>query len=184
MTARALRCPGAFELRAPFARDARGSFAKPFHASAFARLGLPVRFREAFWSASRAGAVRGLHFQTPPHAAGKLVWCVQGEAFDALLDLRAGSPRFGRCESLRLSARRANAVFVPPGVAHGFQALRGGATLCYLATAEYAPRHDHGVRWDSAGIRWPLPVGAVSARDRALPALAGFRSPFKLRGGA
>ncbi|MBI5595547.1 MAG: dTDP-4-dehydrorhamnose 3,5-epimerase family protein [Elusimicrobia bacterium] len=184
MTARPLRCPGAFELRVPYARDARGSFAKPFHAGTFARLGLSARFREAFWSQTRAGAVRGLHFQVPPHAAAKLVWCVSGEAYDVLVDLRRGSPRFGRAEALRLSARKGNAVLIPPGVAHGFQALRGGATMCYLSSAEHAPRHDRGVRWDSAGVRWPLPVGPLSARDRAFPALADFASPFRLRGGA
>ena len=181
LTPRPLRCPGAFEIRVPCSRDARGSFAKPFHASTFRRFGLPTRYSEMFWSVSRSGAVRGLHFQVPPHATGKLVWCVHGEVFDVLLDLRRGSPRAGRWESVRLSARKGNAVFVPPGVAHGFQAARGGATMCYLSTVEHSPAHDRGVLWSSAGIRWPLPVTAVSARDRAFPALADFRSPFSVR---
>lgn len=176
--------PGCVELDFREARDARGSFTKLFQASVFAALGLPVSYPELFHSTSARGVVRGLHFQTPPHDIGKLVSCVSGAAMDVVVDLRVGSPAFGSHATFELSGERANAVFVPCGCAHGFLSQRDGTVVLYATTGEFSPPHDAGIRWDSAGIDWPLDGRApvVSARDAALPQLEEFNSPFRFAG--
>lgn len=158
--------------------DERGVFVKTYLESAFTAAGLPTRFPEHFYSRSGQGVVRGLHFQTPPAAQDKVVSCVDGEVLDVVVDLRAGSPTYGEHLTFRLTAQEWTAVFVPVGFAHGFAALSPTATVAYLATAEYQAGTDGGVRWDSAGIRWPFDEPVVSARDAGLPALADFRTPF------
>lgn len=180
LTVQATSIPGCLELHLPCFEDDRGRLVKPFQRSAFADAGLPTEFVEQFYSRSRAGVVRGLHFQTPPRALAKLVTCVAGAAWDVVLDLRAGSPAYGRHLPIGLSAAQANAILIPQGCAHGFLAA-SDAVLAYWVTAEHSPGHDAGVRWDSAGIEWPLDGGppTVSARDAALPALADYATPFR-----
>ncbi len=172
--------PGCAEITYRHFEDERGAFVKVFQASVFERHGLPGGYAEIFHSSSRRDVIRGLHFQTPPHDIGKLVTCVGGAAWDVVVDLRAGSPAFGRHATFELSADRATAVVVPLGCAHGFLARTDDAVVLYTATGEFSPEHDAGIRWDSAGIDWPLqgrdPI--VSGRDAALPALADFDTPF------
>lgn len=170
--------PGCLELRPPRHADARGLFVKTFHADTFAALGLPTTWAEQFYSHSAAGVLRGLHFQTPPHAHDKLVTCLQGRVWDVVLDLRLGSPTYGRHAVVELSAELGNELFIPAGLAHGFCTLQGTATLLYAVTTGYVPAADAGVRWDSAGIPWPLAEPLLSARDAALPLLADYPSPF------
>jgi dTDP-4-dehydrorhamnose 3,5-epimerase len=172
------RLPGCVELRPAVHRDARGSFVKVFHAEHFRALGLPTDWREEYWSESAAGVLRGLHFQTPPHAHDKLVYCTRGAVLDIALDLRRGSPTEGQHAQVELSARQGNALFLPAGTAHGFWVSDGPAVLVYKVTTTWAPEHDTGVRWDSAGIPWPDRAPLVSERDAALPRLADFASPF------
>lgn len=178
MTFEPLALHGCGLVRSPLHRDERGAFRKPFRASAFEALGLAERFVEVFWSASRRGVVRGLHFQAPPHAHDKLVHCVHGRVFDAVVDLRRGSPTYGRSAWLELSAVDDVSLFVPAGLAHGFCALTDGAVVVYHVTSEHEPSADTGIRWDSAGIPWPEPAPLVSARDRGFPPLDGYESPF------
>ena len=120
------------------------------------------------------GAVRGLHFQHPPHAEMKLVRCLQGRVFDVAVDLRAGSPTFLRWHAEELTPDNAKMLVVPEGCAHGFQALQTQSELLYLHTAAYAPEAESGVRFDDSrlGIAWPLPAADLSQRDRSLPTLA------------
>jgi dTDP-4-dehydrorhamnose 3,5-epimerase len=120
-----------------------------------------------------AGAVRGLHFQRPPHAEMKLVRCLRGRVFDVAVDLRAGSPTFLQWHAEELTPENAKVVVVPEGCAHGFQALEAQSELLYLHTAAYAPESESGVRFDDAriGIVWPLPVADLSQRDGYLPVL-------------
>lgn len=175
--------PGCLEVAVPCFEDARGSLVKPVQRSAFADLGLPADFSETFFSRSARGVLRGLHFQTPPRALDKLVMCVSGEAFDVVLDLRKGSPTFGEHVVIGLSERRASAVLVPAGCAHGFLALAADTVLLYWVTEEHSGPHDAGIRWDSADIPWPLDEApVVSPRDAALPALADYCSPFTFTG--
>jgi dTDP-4-dehydrorhamnose 3,5-epimerase len=153
--------------------DARGRFARVFCRDEFAQHGLAVDWVQGNVSLTHdAGTVRGLHVQRPPAAEAKLVRCVAGELVDVLVDLRADSPTFGQVHMERLLPWVS--VYVPPGVAHGFQTLVADVELAYLHSAAYAPAHEAGIRWDdpALGIRWPLPVRGVSPRDAALPLLA------------
>jgi dTDP-4-dehydrorhamnose 3,5-epimerase len=119
-----------------------------------------------------------MHLQTPPYDHDKLVYCLSGSAFDVVLDLRVGSPTFGCHESVVLDAQHGLAIYVPRGVAHGFCVHHGHALMGYLVTSSYAPGSDGGVRWDSAGIEWPIETPVLSARDAALEPLATYKSPF------
>ncbi|MGT2489673.1 dTDP-4-dehydrorhamnose 3,5-epimerase family protein [Cupriavidus basilensis] len=125
----------------------------------------------------KVGALRGLHFQSPPHAEMKLVRCIRGRVWDVVLDLRAGSPTFLQWHGEELSAANARMLVIPEGCAHGFQVLEPESELLYLHTASYAPEAEGGVRYDDPafGIRWPSPVAEVSARDVSHPILStGF----------
>jgi dTDP-4-dehydrorhamnose 3,5-epimerase len=170
--------PGCLLLQPRVLDDARGRFVKTFHADAFRALGLEAGFVEQYYSHSHRGVVRGMHFQRPPAEHAKLVYCVHGEVFDVVLDLRAGSPTYGQARSFTLSAEQGNALYVPAGMAHGFCATSELATLVYNVTSVYAPEHDDGVRWDSIGVEWPVTSPLVSPRDAAFVALADFQSPF------
>jgi dTDP-4-dehydrorhamnose 3,5-epimerase len=171
--------PGVVELRPDVARDRRGTFVKTFHRDLFAEHGLRTDFVEEYYSVSHARVLRGLHFQLPPHDHAKLVYCAAGKVLDAALDLRRGSPAFGRHVLVELEADRGNCLYLPPGLAHGFYVLQAPAILVYNQTSVYARSHDAGVRWDSAGIPWPDADPILSDRDRGFPPLAEFPSPFR-----
>jgi len=158
--------------------DARGRFVKTFHADAFRALGLETGFVEQYYSHSHRGVVRGMHFQLPPADHAKVVYCVQGEVFDVVLDLRVGSPTYGKTASFHLSAEQGNYVYIPSGMAHGFCATSESATLVYKVTSVYTPACDTGVRWDSIGVEWPAQAPLVSDRDAGLVSFADFVSPF------
>ena len=166
---------GVFEVRLEPRRDERGCFMRWYDADAFARAGLPTQWLQGNESRSARGVVRGLHFQRPPHAETKLVRAVQGRVHDVFVDLRRGSPTFGRWGAIELSDEAANAVVIPKGFAHGFCTLSDVAVVSYLVDREYAPQSEGGLLWNdpALGIRWPLAREAiVSAKDRGWPALA------------
>ena len=171
--------PGCVELRPAIHVDARGRFAKPFQASTFNALGLEAEWTELFFSVSGRGVIRGLHYQAPPSAHAKLVCCVAGEVFDVVVDLRAGSPAFGRFETFELSGDAMQAVFVPTGCAHGFAARTEGAVVAYAVSSEHDPGRDTGLRWDRVPrLRWPFEAPVVSDRDAALPRFGELDTPF------
>jgi dTDP-4-dehydrorhamnose 3,5-epimerase len=170
--------PGCFEVRPFFAHDERGTFVKTFHAERFAAAGMPVDWREEFYSSSRKGVIRGMHFQTPPHDHEKLVYCMQGRVLDVVVDLRRASPKFGRHVAIELDAARGHGLMIPKGMAHGFLALSDDVLMTYKVTTVYAPSNDAGVRWDSFGLDWGVQDPIVSQRDRKHPAFAEFDSPF------
>lgn len=170
---------GCFEIASKVHRDDRGTFVKTFHAHIFENQGLNTVWREQYWSRSAAGVVRGMHFQIPPHDHAKIVSCVHGEIMDAVLDIRTGSATFGRHIMRRLSAENGLSLYIPRGMAHGFLALSEGAVVSYALETVHDPASDRGVLWNSCGIPWPLDgAPIVSARDAALPTLAGCKSPF------
>jgi len=171
--------PGCWELRYRSFEDDRGRFVKTFHRDAFAEAGLETDFAEEYYSLSHQGVLRGLHFQTPPKDHVKLVYAIAGKALDAVLDLRVGSPTYGRYHVLELSAASANALYVPRGLAHGFYVPEGEAVMVYKVTSVHSPVHDHGICWNSAGIPWPDEAPILSERDRGFPALPDFVSPFR-----
>ena len=158
--------------------DARGSFARLACAQTFAERGLNGRFDQISVSFNaRAGTLRGLHLQRPPHAETKLVRVTSGAVFDVIVDLRRGSSAYGRWFGAELSAANRLQLYIPEGFAHGFQSLTDGAEVLYQIGQPYAPEAQDGVRWDDPdlGVAWPSPRTAiVSDRDRALKPLAGF----------
>jgi len=151
--------------------DQRGFFKELFKASDFEQVGLPARFCQDNLSFSRRGVLRGLHYQLPPHAQGKLVTCLQGEIYDVALDLRRSSPTFGRWLAVHLSGENHQLLYLPPGLAHGFQVLSEEALVFYKCTAEYAPEAEAGVIWNDPelAIPWPLSPPVLSERDQRWP---------------
>jgi dTDP-4-dehydrorhamnose 3,5-epimerase len=170
--------PGLQIIRPRIFQDARGSFVKTFHRDVFRELGLDFEPREEFFSTSAKGVLRGMHFQLPPAAHAKLVYCIVGSVLDVVLDLRKNSPAFGRSCVRELSAANREMFFIPVGFAHGFLALEDGATMVYQTSTVHSPTHDAGVRWDSLGFNWPVKAPVLSERDEKFPALRDFQSPF------
>ena len=170
--------PGCFEIIPSVFSDDRGSFIKTFHRGFSAEHGLVTSFAEEFYSWSKRGVIRGLHFQTPPSEQTKVVTCLSGEVLDVVVDLRVGSPTFGRHAMFTLRASEATLLYIPPGLAHGFLVISDGALIYYQVTSIHDPACDVGIRWDSADIKWPLAEPIISARDASFPALAEFTSPF------
>lgn len=153
-------------------QDERGHFARAFCVDEFAAHGLENRFVQANLSMNeKAGIIRGMHFQRPPHAEVKLVRCVAGALYDVIVDLREDSPTYRRWFGAELSAKNGLMIYVPRGFAHGYQALTDGATAHYMVSAPYAPAFEGGVRHDDPafGIRWPRPVTDLSPKDRVWP---------------
>jgi len=169
---------GCYELSMQIARDKRGHFAKVFHSDWFKRHGLRYDFQEQYYTVSYHRVLRGLHFQLPPHDHAKMVYCISGSVLDVAVDLRRDSPSYKEFVLTELSTERGNMVYLDAGLAHGFYTLSDSATLVYNVTSVYAPSHDAGIRWDSAGIPWPDKMPILSERDRTFPNLADFDSPF------
>jgi dTDP-4-dehydrorhamnose 3,5-epimerase len=169
-------------LRLHVHRDDRGAFVERWRRSAYRALGLP-EFVQDNYAVSRRGALRGLHFQAPPHAQGKLVSVLRGVIFDVVVDLRRSSASYGHWSGVRLEARRAEQLWVPPGFAHGYLTLSRRADVLYKVTAEHAPEAEGGVRWDDPdlAIDWPLDVlgtPLLSDKDTSLPLLRALDPPF------
>ena len=150
--------------------DERGSFARTFAADEFAAHGLEMRVVQCNTSTNvRAGTLRGLHYQVPPYAEAKLVRCVRGSLYDVVVDLRPESPTYCAWYGVELSASNLRMLFVPVGLAHGFQTLEDDTEVLYQMSAEYSAEHARGVRWDDSafGIEWPdADVRTISERDR------------------
>jgi dTDP-4-dehydrorhamnose 3,5-epimerase len=154
--------------------DERGLFARAFCANEFAGQKLETSFVQSNISSNaQAGTVRGLHFQRAPHAEVKLVRCVKGALYDAIVDMREGSPTYLQSFGVELSDENGLMIYVPKGFAHGYQALSDGATAFYMVSAPYAPHAEGGLRFDDPklAIAWPRPVTAISDKDARWPLL-------------
>jgi dTDP-4-dehydrorhamnose 3,5-epimerase len=163
--------------------DARGFFSEVWKRSALAAQGLDVDFVQDNHSLSReVGVLRGLHFQRPPCAQGKLVRVVHGRIWDVVVDLREASPTYGRHVAMELSAANWQQLWVPRGFAHGFLTLEPDTEVLYKVDAEYDRASDGGIAWNdpALGIEWPLPPGGpiLSEKDRAAPRLAEVAPVF------
>lgn len=155
-------------------RDDRGAFMRVFCARELESLLGHRQIAQINHSkTSHAGAIRGMHFQRPPHAEMKLIRCLRGKVWDVAVDLRAGSPTFLQWHAMELASGDARMIAIPEGFAHGFQALEPESELLYLHTAFYRPESEGGLRYDDPrlAIRWPLPPRDVSPRDLAHPLL-------------
>lgn len=161
--------PGLFVFEPRVFGDARGFFFESYNREAFrAATGLDIDFVQDNHSKSGRGVLRGLHYQLPPKAQGKLVRVVQGEVFDVAVDIRRSSPTFGRWVGEVLSAENKKQLWIPPGFAHGFVTLSETAEFLYKTTDTYSPEHERCIRWDDAhlAIDWRLEAPPlVSAKD-------------------
>lgn len=166
--------------------DTRGWFTETYNRETFAARGIDATFVQDNHSLSAPTfTLRGLHFQTPPRAQDKLVRCIRGRIYDVAVDVRKGSPTYGRWVGAELSAENGDQLFIPVGFAHGFLTLAPDCEVVYKCSDTYAPDHDGGIAWDSVGINWPLPLGTgpeLSDKDRRQPSLANFDSPFAYDG--
>jgi len=163
--------------------DARGFFSEVWKRSALAAQGFTVDFVQDNHSLSReVGVLRGLHFQRPPTAQGKLVRAVRGRILDVAVDIRQGSPTYGQHVACELSAENWHQLWVPRGFAHGFLTLEPDTEVLYKVDAEYDPATDSGIAWDdpALGIDWPLPPAGpvLSEKDRQAPRLSDIPPPF------
>jgi dTDP-4-dehydrorhamnose 3,5-epimerase len=177
---RELELPGPLVLTPRRRVDARGWLTKLFHSDSFAALGLPGALHELFVTSSGPRVIRGIHYQGPPAAQSKYVTCLTGAVVDVILDIRAGSPTYGRHSRVDLDEERGDIVYVPAGFAHGFAVVSDPAVMLYAVTHVWRSSAEGGVRWDSAGIDWGESDPVVSARDASLPPLGDFTSPFTL----
>lgn len=169
-----LAIPGVFALELELVHDSRGFFARTYSRAELAGHGIGFDVVQASVSFNeRRGTLRGLHLQRPPHEEAKLVRCLAGSVNDVVVDLRAGSATQFRWLAVELAAARRTALYIPPGLAHGFVTLEDGCELEYLISAAYEPSAAAGVRWDdpALGIEWPFEPEVVSERDAAFPDL-------------
>ncbi|HEY1087624.1 MAG TPA: dTDP-4-dehydrorhamnose 3,5-epimerase [Archangium sp.] len=152
--------------------DARGFFLESFHAEKYGAHGVTGPFVQDNWSRSVRDTLRGLHFQNP-NPQGKLVMCTRGAVFDVAVDVRRGSPSFGRWFGLELSESNKKQLWIPPGFAHGFCALSDEADFLYKCTALYSPASELSVLWNdpALGIEWPTRTPLLSPKDAAAPRL-------------
>jgi len=163
--------------------DARGFFSETFRAAALREAGVDVEWVQDNHSLSAPrGVMRGLHFQRPPMAQAKLLRVVRGAILDVAVDIRRGSPTYGRHVAVELSAENWKQMYVPAGFAHGFCTLVENTEVIYKVSADYAPESEGGVIWNDPdlGIAWPVSAAeaTVSARDREWPRFKDFVSPF------
>jgi dTDP-4-dehydrorhamnose 3,5-epimerase len=187
MDIRTLRLPGLVLLVPRVFQDARGSFTETYNERTFAAAGISTRFVQdnQSFSASR-GTIRGLHFQSPPAAQAKLVRVLHGRVYDVVVDLRVGSPTYGRWEGQTLTAERGEQLFVPRGFAHAFCTLEPDVVVAYKVDDFYAPASDSGLIWNdpTLAIDWPVAAADVvlSNKDLKLGRFADFVSPFSYEG--
>ena len=161
--------------------DDRGFFLESYKQSEFADNGIPWTFVQDNRSHSAQRVLRGLHYQMQPKAQGKLVMALVGEIYDVAVDIRTGSPTYGRWLGATLSAERFNMLYIPAGFAHGFCDLSERAEVLYKTTDEYAADLDRGIRWDDPeiGIDWPIAEPILSAKDAQLPLLRDAENNFR-----
>jgi dTDP-4-dehydrorhamnose 3,5-epimerase len=164
--------------------DERGFFAELYRRSEFARNGIAGVFVQDNLSHSVRGVLRGLHYQKRPAAQAKLVSVIRGEVFDVAVDIRKGSPTYGRSVSIILSRANGRMLYVPEGFAHGFCVLSDEADVLYKVTAEYSPENERGILWSDPqlGIDWPIEKPVLSPRDAHLPLLRDADNDFEVLG--
>jgi dTDP-4-dehydrorhamnose 3,5-epimerase len=184
MQIESLGLPGVSLVTAKKLVDARGFFSETFRADLFVlAVGCAAAFlQDNHVRSTQKGVVRGLHFQTPPHPQGKLVRCIRGAILDVAVDIRKGSPTYGRHVAVELSADNWQQLWVPPGFAHGYATLTDDCEVIYKVTDYYAPDCDRGIAWDdpALGIDWRIPSSeaVLSDKDRKQPRLADIPSVF------
>jgi dTDP-4-dehydrorhamnose 3,5-epimerase len=169
---------GCYELFPRIFKDERGKLIKPFHEPTFKSLGLETVYEEEYYSISAKGVLRGLHFQLPPKAHVKCVTCVKGKIFDAVVDLRKGSPTYGKYFSTELDSEEGKMIYIPEGCAHGFYVLEDQSIFLNRSSKPFSADHDTGILWNSCGINWPNHQPILSEKDKNMIPFDAFDSPF------
>ncbi|MEN3746053.1 dTDP-4-dehydrorhamnose 3,5-epimerase [Sphingomonas sp. HF-S3] len=168
--------------------DRRGWLVETYNRDDFVELGITTGFVRDIHSTSQACfTLRGLHFQASPHAEKKLIRCVRGRIFDVVVDIRKGSPTYGKWIGTELAEHDGHQLYVPEGFAHGYLSLEPGCEVTYKSSGDYRPEFEGGLAWDDPdlGIHWPMPEGfrpIISERDGMHPPFAHFESPFEYDG--
>ncbi len=163
-----------------FFGDERGFFLEFYKRSDFVQAGIDAPFVQDNHSRSTKGVLRGLHYQKAPRAQGKLVRCLQGAIFDVAVDIRKGSPSYGKWVGWELTGENRQMLYVPPGFAHGFLTLSDSAEVLYKCTDEYSPSHDRGIIWNDSDIAipWEISTPLLSAKDMTHPRLRDADNDF------
>lgn len=177
----ATELPGMLLIEPLVFSDERGFFMETYKHSEFAVQGIGEHFVQANQSRSSRGTLRGLHFQKPPEAQAKLIRALDGEICDVVVDIRRGSPTFGKWQGVHLSAENKRMLYVPAGFAHGFCVISEMADIAYMTSAEYAPALEGGIAWDDPDLKiaWPVDNPQLSKRDRGWPRLREIASEFR-----
>lgn len=160
--------------------DKRGFFMESFKESAFVPYGIKTKFVQDNFSRSVKGVLRGLHYQKNPQAQAKLVMALQGEIFDVAVDIRKGSPTYGKWVGEILSDKNHRLLYIPEGFAHGFCVLSDSADVLYKVNSEYSTEHERGILWNDAGlaIKWPIDKPVMIKKDLELPVLKDADNDF------
>jgi dTDP-4-dehydrorhamnose 3,5-epimerase len=167
-----LAIAGVVLLRSEDHVDERGSFRRNVDIDELIKLGMNGTISQVSTATNtRRGTIRGMHYQVEPHGETKTLWCTRGSVFDVLVDLRFEQPTYGSWVGVQLSEREPLAVYVPPGIAHGYQTLEDESAMIYLIDAPYAHDSARSLRWNdpAVGIEWPLELSVISARDQEAP---------------
>ena len=172
------KIPDCYELQPKIFEDERGSFVKTFYEDVFQSHNLETHFPEEYYSVSVKNVLRGLHFQLPPQEHTKMVYCVEGEVLDVVVDLRLNSPTHGQFTTFDVSAKKANIIYIPPGLAHGFYVKSDRAIMMYKVSTVYSPNEDTGILWNSLPIPWGSDNPIISQRDQSFISFDDFKSPF------
>lgn len=157
--------------------DERGRFIKVFNSDNFIKNDIDCDFKESYYSISHKNVIRGIHFQLPPFEHNKLVYVSKGKILDVILDLRRGSPTYGKYETVYLD-ENLNSIYIPKGCAHGFGVLSDFAVVHYQVSSVYNPNSDCGILWNSFGFDWPIESPIISKRDLSFNRFLDFDSPF------
>ncbi|RLB10630.1 MAG: dTDP-4-dehydrorhamnose 3,5-epimerase [Deltaproteobacteria bacterium] len=175
-----LRIPELILIEPKVFTDKRGFFLESYKYSDFKKMGIEAHFLQDNHSYSKKGVIRGLHYQNPPKAQGKLVRVIAGEVFDVAVDIRKGSPTYGKWEAVILSADNKRMLYIPAGFAHGFCVLSESAEVLYKSTDEYAPEYEAGIVWNDPDINidWPIKDPILSEKDLSLPVLKNADNRF------
>ena len=183
-TFQTLDIPDVILIKAKAFPDDRGFFMETYKQSEFEQHGIPRIFVQDNYSNSSQGVLRGLHYQMDPKAQGKLVQVIRGEIFDVAVDIRVGSPTYGKWVGVELSDKDPHMVYVPSGFAHGFLVISSEADVMYKVTEEYAPEVDRGIIWNDpeVAITWPMDSPILSPKDQALPLLKDADNNYDFQG--
>ncbi len=158
-----------------FIKDNRGAFIKNFNKEIFKNNNIDIDFEESYFSYSKKGVIRGMHFQTPPHEISKLIFCSAGEILDVFLDIRQNSKTYGQFDQIKISSENGIHIYLPRGIAHGFQVLSDFATVHYLQSKVYNSQSDAGILWNSFGMNWPISQPILSERDKNFISFKNFK---------